>query len=64
MSDVEDTHNRLAFLDGGAVLNVPLFYLEGKFLGLDCIFSIKSIYGGKRNMNINCMKHVILFVQL
>ena len=29
MAEVEDTHHRLAFLDGGAVLNLPLFYLEG-----------------------------------
>uniref|UniRef100_A0A3N7F4L6 Lon N-terminal domain-containing protein n=1 Tax=Populus trichocarpa TaxID=3694 RepID=A0A3N7F4L6_POPTR len=29
---VEDTHHRLAFLDGGAVLNLPLFYLEGVVL--------------------------------
>lgn len=28
-AEVEDTQNRLAFLDGGAVLNLPLFYLEG-----------------------------------
>nr|XP_016450268.1 PREDICTED: uncharacterized protein LOC107775101 [Nicotiana tabacum] len=32
LGDVEDTHNRLSFLDGGAVLNVPLFYLEGVVL--------------------------------
>lgn len=31
MSDVEDTHNRLSFLDGGAVIVVPLFYLEGEY---------------------------------
>uniref|UniRef100_A0A6N2L0A8 Protein cereblon n=1 Tax=Salix viminalis TaxID=40686 RepID=A0A6N2L0A8_SALVM len=29
---VEDTHHRLAFLDGGAVLNLPLFFLEGVVL--------------------------------
>ena len=33
VSDVEDTHHRLAFLDSGAVLNLPLFYLEGIYLG-------------------------------
>lgn len=27
--DVEDTHHRTAFLDGGTVLNLPLFYLQG-----------------------------------
>ncbi|XP_027079727.1 uncharacterized protein [Coffea arabica] len=32
LGDVEDTHNRLAFLDGGAVLKLPMFYLEGVVL--------------------------------
>ncbi|XP_042057551.1 uncharacterized protein LOC121802061 [Salvia splendens] len=32
LGDVEDTHSRLAFLDGGAVLILPLFYLEGVVL--------------------------------
>lgn len=32
ISEVEDTHNRLAFLDAGVVLHVPLFYLEGTYL--------------------------------
>ncbi|XP_024458541.1 uncharacterized protein LOC7462291 isoform X1 [Populus trichocarpa] len=32
LGEVEDTHHRLAFLDGGAVLNLPLFYLEGVVL--------------------------------
>lgn len=29
VTDVEDTHHRVAFLDGGAILNLPMFYLEG-----------------------------------
>ena len=42
--EVEDTHRRLAFLEGSAVLNLPLFYLEGiclifKFLIMVSIFS-------------------------
>ncbi|RVW12902.1 hypothetical protein CK203_097126 [Vitis vinifera] len=28
LGEVEDTHHRLAFLDGGAVWALPLFYLE------------------------------------
>ncbi|KAL2548428.1 ATP-dependent protease La (LON) domain protein [Forsythia ovata] len=32
LGEVEYTHNRLAFLDGGAVLTLPLFYLEGVVL--------------------------------
>lgn len=28
-TEVEDTHHRVAFLDGGAILNLPIFYLEG-----------------------------------
>lgn len=29
LADVEDTRHRTAFLDGGAVLNIPLFCLRG-----------------------------------
>ena len=29
LTDVEDTHHRVAFLEGGAILNLPMFYLEG-----------------------------------
>ncbi|XP_031405988.1 protein cereblon isoform X2 [Punica granatum] len=32
LGEVEDTHNRLAFLDGGAVHHLPLFYFEGVVL--------------------------------
>ncbi|PKI48135.1 hypothetical protein CRG98_031497 [Punica granatum] len=33
LGEVEDTHNRLAFLDGGAVHHLPLFYFEVKDIG-------------------------------
>lgn len=29
LGEVEETHHRMAFLDGGAISNLPLFYLEG-----------------------------------
>ncbi|XP_077209860.1 ATP-dependent protease La (LON) domain protein [Tasmannia lanceolata] len=32
LGEVEDTHGRLTFLDGGAILNLPMFYLEGVVL--------------------------------
>ncbi|GAB2250900.1 hypothetical protein Droror1_Dr00017150 [Drosera rotundifolia] len=32
LGEVEDTHHGLSFLEGGASLNVPLFYLEGVVL--------------------------------
>ncbi|KAG2691899.1 hypothetical protein I3843_08G026900 [Carya illinoinensis] len=32
LGEVEDTHHRKAFLEGGAILNLPLFYLEGVVL--------------------------------
>ncbi|PSR91772.1 Protein cereblon like [Actinidia chinensis var. chinensis] len=32
LGEVEETHHRLAFLDGGAILNLPLIYLEGVVL--------------------------------
>ncbi|CAN0907271.1 Protein cereblon [Linum grandiflorum] len=32
LGEVDDTHNRLAFLNGGAIITLPLFYLEGVVL--------------------------------
>ncbi|GAB4854332.1 hypothetical protein Ancab_022919 [Ancistrocladus abbreviatus] len=32
LGEVEDTHHRWSFLDSGAILNLPLFYLEGVVL--------------------------------
>ncbi|KAF8393441.1 hypothetical protein HHK36_021685 [Tetracentron sinense] len=32
LGEVEDTHHGLAFLDGGAILNLPMFYIEGVVL--------------------------------
>lgn len=32
LGEVDDTHGRLAFLDGGTILNLPMFYLEGVVL--------------------------------
>ncbi|KAK6927335.1 Lon protease, N-terminal domain [Dillenia turbinata] len=32
LGDVDDTHHRVAFLNNGAVLTLPLFYLEGVVL--------------------------------
>lgn len=28
-TEVEDTHHRVSFLEGGAILDLPIFYLEG-----------------------------------
>lgn len=44
VSDVEDTHNRLAFLDGGAILTLPLFYLEGMCLNALTSSFITSVW--------------------
>ncbi|KAG0451317.1 hypothetical protein HPP92_026274 [Vanilla planifolia] len=30
LGEVDDTHGKLAFLDGGAILNLPMFYLRGR----------------------------------
>ncbi|XP_062097892.1 uncharacterized protein LOC133803791 [Humulus lupulus] len=32
LGDVEDTHHRVAFLEGGAIFNLPIFYLQGVVL--------------------------------
>lgn len=58
VSEVEDTHHRLAFLDGGAILNLPLFYLEGicdvkqMFMLLSCILLVFKLVFGWRKINV------------
>ncbi|KAL7112182.1 hypothetical protein ACP275_05G136100 [Erythranthe tilingii] len=44
LGDVEDTHNRLASLDGGAVLTLPLFYLEGVVLFPEATLPLRVIF--------------------
>ncbi|XP_062025204.1 uncharacterized protein LOC133741284 [Rosa rugosa] len=43
LGEVEDTHHRMAFLDGGAVLNLPIFYLEGVVLFPDATLPLRVI---------------------
>ncbi|XP_038699234.1 uncharacterized protein LOC119996613 isoform X2 [Tripterygium wilfordii] len=43
LGEVDDTHNRVAFLDGGAVLNLPLFYLEGVVLFPEATLPLRVI---------------------
>lgn len=43
LGEVEDTHNRLAFLDGGVILHVPLFYLEGVVLFPEATLPLRVI---------------------
>ncbi|KAH6831147.1 ATP-dependent protease La domain protein [Perilla frutescens var. hirtella] len=44
LGDVEDTHSRLAFLDGGAVLTLPLFYLEGVVLFPEATLPLRVVF--------------------
>ncbi|KAL3844200.1 hypothetical protein ACJIZ3_001603 [Penstemon smallii] len=44
LGDVEDTHNRLAFLNGGDMLTLPLFYLEGVVLFPEATLPLRVIY--------------------
>ncbi|CAI9093576.1 OLC1v1029115C7 [Oldenlandia corymbosa var. corymbosa] len=44
LGDVEDTHNRLAFLDGGALLNLPMLYLEGVVLFPEATLPLRVIH--------------------
>ncbi|KAL6547551.1 hypothetical protein OROHE_009256 [Orobanche hederae] len=44
LGDVEDTHNKLAFLDGGAVLTLPLFYLEGVVLFPEATLPLRVVF--------------------
>nr|XP_043610587.1 protein cereblon [Erigeron canadensis] len=43
LGEVEDTHNRLTFLDGGVLLHVPLFYLEGVVLFPEATLPLRVI---------------------
>ncbi|XP_023538065.1 uncharacterized protein LOC111798942 [Cucurbita pepo subsp. pepo] len=43
LGEVEDAHHRMAFLDGGAVLNIPVFYLEGVVLFPEATLPLRVI---------------------
>ncbi|WCJ29491.1 ATP-dependent protease La (LON) domain protein [Euphorbia peplus] len=43
LGETENTHNRLAFLDGGAIFNLPLFYLEGIVLFPGAILPLRVV---------------------
>ncbi|XP_050213219.1 uncharacterized protein LOC126664732 isoform X2 [Mercurialis annua] len=43
LGEVEDTHRGLAFLDGGALLSLPMFYLEGVVLFPGAILPLRVI---------------------
>ncbi|KAL8504057.1 hypothetical protein ACS0TY_022699 [Phlomoides rotata] len=44
LGEVEDTHNRMTFLDGGSVLTLPLFYLEGVVLFPEATLPLRVVY--------------------
>ncbi|KAK9149339.1 hypothetical protein Scep_008096 [Stephania cephalantha] len=43
LGEVDDTHNRKSFLDGGAILNLPMFYLEGVVLFPEATLPLRVI---------------------
>ncbi|XP_073007574.1 uncharacterized protein [Typha latifolia] len=43
LGEVDDTHGRLSFLDGGAILNLPMFYLEGVVLFPEATLPLRVI---------------------
>ncbi|XP_023002303.1 uncharacterized protein LOC111496179 [Cucurbita maxima] len=43
LGEVEDAHHRMAFLDGGAILNIPVFYLEGVVLFPEATLPLRVI---------------------
>ncbi|KGN62799.1 protein cereblon isoform X2 [Cucumis sativus] len=43
LGEVEDAHHRMAFLDGGAILNLPVFYLEGVVLFPEATLPLRVI---------------------
>ncbi|KAJ6838773.1 uncharacterized protein M6B38_319445 [Iris pallida] len=46
LGEVDDTHGRLAFLDGGAIFNLPMFYLEGVVLFPEATLPLRVIQSG------------------
>ncbi|KAK1265804.1 hypothetical protein QJS04_geneDACA002637 [Acorus gramineus] len=46
LGEVDDTHGRVAFLDGGAVLNLPMFYLQGVVLFPEATLPLRVIEPG------------------
>ncbi|KAI3933643.1 hypothetical protein MKW92_039057 [Papaver armeniacum] len=43
LGEVEDTQHRVSFLDGGAILSVPMFYLEGVVLFPEATLPLRVI---------------------
>ncbi|CAH2060857.1 unnamed protein product [Thlaspi arvense] len=43
LGEVEDTQNRIAFVDGGTILKLPLFYLEGVVLFPEATLPLRII---------------------
>ncbi|KAG0459544.1 hypothetical protein HPP92_022672 [Vanilla planifolia] len=43
LGEVDDTHGKLAFLDGGAILNLPMFYLRGAVLFPEATLPLRVI---------------------
>jgi cereblon len=43
LGEVEDTQNRVSFVDGGTVLKIPLFYLEGVVLFPEATLPLRII---------------------
>ncbi|XP_044464519.1 uncharacterized protein LOC123195027 [Mangifera indica] len=43
LGEVEDTHHRMAFLEGGAIFTLPLFYLEGVVLFPEATLPLRVI---------------------
>ncbi|XP_020696479.1 uncharacterized protein LOC110109640 [Dendrobium catenatum] len=43
LGEVDETHCRLAFLDGGAILNLPMFYLKGVVLFPEATLPLRVI---------------------
>ncbi|XP_022853401.1 uncharacterized protein LOC111374874 [Olea europaea var. sylvestris] len=43
LGEAEETHNRIGFLEGGAVLILPLFYLEGVVLFPEATLPLRAV---------------------
>lgn len=43
LGEIDETHGRFAFLDGGAILNLPMFYLQGVVLFPEATLPLRVI---------------------
>ncbi|XP_068637924.1 uncharacterized protein [Aristolochia californica] len=57
LGDVEDTRGGVNFLDGGAILSLPMFYLQGVVLFPESVLPLRVIQPRYRSIVEKAMRH-------